>query len=216
MTDCDEILIVMDIVSTKKTIATIVTCNVSIDCHSIKVKDCYILHIVLLEIILLLIIIVICSHYAKQKRIIQNGKWWIKKVRIKKRTCYYFDDIIQLEDFNLDIILIDEKSLENILIYGISYKIFISSKPFGIKFDKIDGIIKTYDGTRYLALFGTKKIDAIYNRFIYRISIKSSIIYIFSNYFEKIKFHSYDSLPIEVTKSLLLKDIFRKKFVSIS
>ena len=25
-----------------------------------------------------------------------------KKVRIKNRTCYYFDDIIKLEDFDLD------------------------------------------------------------------------------------------------------------------
>ena len=30
-----------------------------------------------------------------------------KKVCIKKHTCYYFDDIIQLEDFDLDNILID-------------------------------------------------------------------------------------------------------------
>ena len=33
-----------------------------------------------------------------------------KKVRIKNRTCYYFDDIIKLEDFNLDNILFNEKS----------------------------------------------------------------------------------------------------------
>ena len=42
-----------------------------------------------------------------------------KTVRIKNRTCYYFDDIIRLEDFDLDNILIDEKSHENILIYDI-------------------------------------------------------------------------------------------------
>ena len=30
-----------------------------------------------------------------------------KKVRIKNRTCYCFDDIIKLEDFDLDNILID-------------------------------------------------------------------------------------------------------------
>ena len=32
-----------------------------------------------------------------------------KKVRIKNRTCYYFDDIIKLEDFAIDNIWIDEK-----------------------------------------------------------------------------------------------------------
>ena len=50
----------------------------------------------------------------------------LKKVRIKNRTCYYFDGIIKLEDFDLDNILIDEKSHKNILIYDISYKIVIS------------------------------------------------------------------------------------------
>ena len=46
----------------------------------------------------------------------------LRKVRIKNRACYYFDDITKLEDFDLDNILIDEKSYENNLIYGISYK----------------------------------------------------------------------------------------------
>ena len=33
-----------------------------------------------------------------------------QKVCIKNCTCYYFDGIIKLEDFNFDNILIDEKS----------------------------------------------------------------------------------------------------------
>ena len=74
----------------------------------------------MLLIILLSITIIVCYYYAKQKGIngltIWNGKRWILKVRIKNRTCYYFDDIIKLEDFDLDNILIDEKSYENILI----------------------------------------------------------------------------------------------------
>ena len=45
------------------------TSNASIDCHIIKVRDCYIFHTVLLAIILLLEIIIICYHYAKQRGI---------------------------------------------------------------------------------------------------------------------------------------------------
>ena len=67
VTECDEIITVMDTVSTKK---TNVTSTVSINCHSVKVKDCYILHTVLIAIILLFVIIIICYHYAKQKGII--------------------------------------------------------------------------------------------------------------------------------------------------
>ena len=67
--------------------------------------------------------------------------------------CYYFDHIIKLEVVDLDNVLIDEKSHENILIYDISFKALIVLKPLRIEFDKIDRFIKIYDGTRYLSLF---------------------------------------------------------------
>ena len=105
--------------------------------------------------------------------------------------------MIRLEDFNLDNILIDKKSYENILIYDISYKTLIGLKPLRIRFDKINGIIGIYDGTRYLTLFGIKKYDAVYDRVRYLISLKSSVTYIFSHYFAKIKVPSFDSLLTE-------------------
>ena len=71
VTEFDDIVIVVDKVSTKKTntIATNFTSIASINCHSKKVRDCYILHTVLLVIILLLMITItiICYHYAKQE-----------------------------------------------------------------------------------------------------------------------------------------------------
>ena len=43
-----------------------------------------------------------------------------KRVCIKNRKCYYFDGIIKLEDFDLDNILIDEKSHKNVeVIYDV-------------------------------------------------------------------------------------------------
>ena len=129
-----------------------------------------------------------------------------KKVYIKNRTCYYFDDIIKLEDPNPDNILIDEKSHESILIYEIPYKTLIDSKPLRIRFNKIDG-------TRYLILFGSEKY-AIYNRIRYLISLRSGVTYIFYHYFGKIKVDSYDSLPIEKTLTLhviiLIKSVLNK------
>ena len=68
------------------------------------------------------------------------------EVCIKNRTCYYFDNITKLEEFDFDNVLADEKSHENILIN--------------------DNIVNP----------------------------KSSIIYVFSNYYAKIKVGSYDSL----------------------
>ena len=72
VTECDKIITVMDIVSTRKknTIAANVTGTASINCHSKNVRYCYILHTVLLVNILLLITIIICCYFAKQKRAI--------------------------------------------------------------------------------------------------------------------------------------------------
>ena len=43
-----------------------------------------------------------------------------------------------------DNILIDQKPLKNILIYGIFYRTLISAKPLHIRFNKINGFIRTY------------------------------------------------------------------------
>ena len=123
-------------------------------------------------------------------------------VCIKNRTCCYFDDIIRLEDFNIDIILIDKKPHKTILIYVISYTILISQKPLRIRFDKRNGFIRIYDGTRYLLLFGSEKYDDIFNRIKYLISLKSSITYVFSHYYAKTNVDFYNCLPIEKVLTL--------------
>ena len=51
-----------------------------------------------------------------------------KKVCLKNPTCYYFDSIIRIEDFDFGNILLDEKPYEDILIYVISYKTLIGAK----------------------------------------------------------------------------------------
>ena len=67
---------------------------------------------------------------------------------MKNHACYYFDDIIKIEKFDFDDILLDEKSYENILIYDVLYKKLIGVKPLHIIFDKVDGFITRYDGTK--------------------------------------------------------------------
>ena len=44
----------------------------------------------------------------------------LKEVDIKNRMCYFFNEIIKVEDFDLDNISIDEKSYENTLVCNIS------------------------------------------------------------------------------------------------
>ena len=111
----------------------------------------------------------------------------LKEIDIENCVCYYFDDIIKTEDFDLDNILINEKSYDNILIYKILYKNLIAPKPLRIRFDEMDGFIRVYDGTKYLVLFVNEKYDSIYNRIRYLISVKSGITYIISHNYAKSK-----------------------------
>ena len=54
-------------------------------------------------------------------------------------------DIIKLEEFDLDNILMYKKSQENTFVYDL-----IVLKALRFRFDRIDEFIRIYDGTRYL------------------------------------------------------------------
>ena len=82
----------------------------------------------------------------------------IIQIDIKSRARCYFDGRLKIEDFDFCDISLDKKSYQNTLIYGISYKTLISTKTFRIRFDKVDVLIRVYDGTRYLVLIGSEKI----------------------------------------------------------
>ena len=60
--------------------------------------------------------------------------------------------ITQLEEFHFD-----KKFHESILIYDISYKTLIGPKALRIRFNKIDGFIIIFDGSKYLVLLGPEK-----------------------------------------------------------
>ena len=59
------------------------------------------------------------------------------------------------------------------MIFEILYKTLIVAKPFRIRFNQVDGFIRVYDTSRYLALF-----DAIYNKMRYLTSQKRSHIFV--------------------------------------
>ena len=45
----------------------------------------------------------------------------IKQINIKNRTYYFFNDMINIEDFDSNLLKIDKKSYKNIDIYCIGY-----------------------------------------------------------------------------------------------
>ena len=99
----------------------------------------------------------------------------LKKVVIKNCKCYYFDDVIKIEQLDFNNISLDENH-ENILIYDVSYKSLIGAKPLHIMFDKVAGfIIRDYNGTIYSLLFGSEKFDTTFDRIRNLTGLKSSI-----------------------------------------
>ena len=83
------------------------------------------------------------------------------------------------------------------MVYDISYKTLTGEKPFRVMFDKINGFIRVYDGTRYLVLFGPEKYDVIFNRLRYLTGVTSGITYVIFYYYAEIKVDSYDSFLLK-------------------
>ena len=55
------------------------------------------------------------------------------EINIKNDIRSYFSDIIKIEDFDFNSILLHEKSYKITLVYVISYKTFIVPKPVRIR-----------------------------------------------------------------------------------
>ena len=82
----------------------------------------------------------------------------VKDINIKSRTFYFFNDIINIENFDLNNIKIDENSYKNILIYYIGYvtikeyvKVY-SVNPLYLIFRYVNGYFEEINENRYLTL----------------------------------------------------------------
>ena len=90
----------------------------------------------------------------------------IKQITIKNRTYYFFNDMINIEDFDSGLLKIDKKSFKNIDIYYIG-NITIkkiddcdnihSVNPLYLIIGKVDGFIEEKNGSKYLVFDFTDK-----------------------------------------------------------
>ena len=73
----------------------------------------------------------------------------IKEINIKNRTYYFFDDMINIKNFDSNQIKIDKNSYKNIIIYHTGYitiknlsQVKVNSvNPLYLIIDKVDGYI---------------------------------------------------------------------------
>ena len=131
--------------------------------------------------------------------------------------CYFFYYIINIFDFNFDIILLNEKSYEKFLIFDVSFKTQYCARSLCIiMLDKVDGYVRKYDGTKYLALFHSNENNQIiFYRIRYIIMLKINISDAFSHQYMEIKTNSDDDLTLGKTlnvqnRVILFKSVFNK------
>ena len=84
----------------------------------------------------------------------------IKEINIKNRTYYFFDDMVNIKNFDSNLLKIDKKLYKNIDIYYFGYITMKDSdcvklnsvNPLYLIIDKVDGCIEEKNGNKYLIL----------------------------------------------------------------
>ena len=59
--------------------------------------------------------------FIEQKLILRIKVGTVKQINIKNRTCYFYNDITDLENFDSSLLKLDKKSYKDIGIYNIEY-----------------------------------------------------------------------------------------------
>ena len=94
----------------------------------------------------------------------------MKEVNIKNQSYYFFDDMINIKHFRLDLLKIDKKSHKDIDIYYIGYitiKKFSdcenihSVKPLYLIIHSATGYFKEKNGEKYLIIDLTEKYEQV-------------------------------------------------------
>ena len=137
----------------------------------------------------------------------------VKQVNIKNGTYYLYNDIIDLENFKLNLLQIDKKSQKNIGIYNIRYitnkKIddcenINSVNPLYLRITNANGYIKEINGNKYLIFDSRdgnkeslKKCNDVFNGIRNEIkTINGAKKNDYENGYMKIKFNSDNDLPL--------------------
>ena len=85
----------------------------------------------------------------------------VKQINIKNRTYYFYNDIIDLKDFDAKLLKIDKKSYKNIDIYYIGYitikkiddyESIYHVNPLYLHINHASGYIEEKNGNKYLIL----------------------------------------------------------------
>ena len=136
----------------------------------------------------------------------------IKQIDIKNRTYHFYNDIIDIKDFDARLLKIDKKSYKDIGIYNTGY---ITKKkiddcininrvnPFYLNITHSNGYIEEKGANKYLVFYSTdenkellKKYNDVFNGIRDKIKEINSNECDYEKDYMKIKFNSDDDLPL--------------------
>ena len=136
----------------------------------------------------------------------------VKQINIKNRTCYYYNNKINIKDFETKLLKIDRKSYKNIGIYNIGYitikKIddyenIYSVNPLYLLVNHANGYIEEKNGNEYLIFDCTdeneellKKYSDVWDGIKYKIEEVSSAECDHEKDYMETKFNSDNGLPL--------------------
>ena len=161
-----------------------------------------------------------------------------KQINIKNLTYYFFNDMINIKNFDPSMIKIGKKLYKNIGIYYIGYIIINinSANPLYLMIGEVDGYIEENNGNKYLTFASADKNKKVLEEYTklwdeikYHIQTSYHIIYDIISYhiqisnsdksgkyeknYMKIKFSSDDDLPLnKILKLHMLATIVRYVF----
>ena len=164
----------------------------------------------------------------------------VKQINIKNRTYYFYNDIIDLENFDSSLLKLDKKSYKDIGIYNIGYitikkigdcKNIYSVNPLYLGITHANGYIERsfaeeINENKYLIFDSIdenkellKKYHDVFNGIMSKIKEVSNDECDYEKDYMKIKFNSDDNLPLNIplkfhNMTIAEEDLFLKKMVN--
>ena len=98
----------------------------------------------------------------------------IAEINNKNRSYYFFNDMINIKNFNPNLLKVDKKSYKSIYIYHIvhimiknigDYESNYSLNPLYLIIGEVDGYIKEKNGNKYLVFVFTDKTKEVLKKY---------------------------------------------------
>ena len=152
-----------------------------------------------------------------------------KQLDIKNRTYYFYNNLINIKDFDARLLKLDKNTSMGLNVYYIGYVTkkpecnINSVNPLYMMINRIDGFIEEKNGGKYLNIASTEKNSEVLEKYseVWN-GIKDCIEKInkselgeYDKDYMKIKFNSNDDIPLNKqlnfpTITVIIRNIFEK------